>query len=136
MYIDNVTLQGNLISLGGGGPLTGDPMCEQTGAHGPNLPIKDNTIDGDVLISGWHGCWFGYIRNHQHGTAVLMDNHTDSFDSTEVVTNDIHGNLICAGNAPAPQIGDSGQPPSTVSGHTVGQCRNIPLWSTGGPTPS
>jgi hypothetical protein len=46
-------------------------------------------------------------------------------DSNEVVTNTINGNLICQGNSPAVQFGDSGGLPNTVGGHKLGQCASL-----------
>lgn len=43
-------------------------------------------------------------------------------DSTEVVTNEISANLICRGNSPAAQIGDSEGSPNTVGGKKIGEC--------------
>ena len=40
----------------------------------------------------------------------------------ELVTNVILGNLACFGNAPRPQVGDSGGPPNIVFGSELGQC--------------
>ncbi|WP_125610110.1 hypothetical protein [Specibacter cremeus] len=126
MFIDAVTIHGNLVSIGGGVPVTGaDPAgCEERpGAL--NFPVKDNTIDGNVVITGWQGCWLGYIRNVQHGSTVLAHNNTASDDSMEVVTNTIHGNLVCTRNAPAPQVGDSGGAPNAVTGAKTGQCAKL-----------
>ena len=41
------------------------------------------------------------------------------------MTNSIHGNLNCSGNAAAPQVGDSGGSPNVVSGRKTGQCMNV-----------
>jgi len=61
----------------------------------PTQPVR-----WSVLIAGWQGCWFGYIRSHQQGTAVLIANHTASFDSTEIVTNQIRGSLALTPTRP------------------------------------
>ncbi len=126
LKIYGITIHGNLVSVGGGEAVTGPnaSTCEEQPAP-LNFPVKDNTIDGNVLISGWQGCWFGYIRNVQHGSALLIGNHTAESDSTEIVTNTIDGNLICLANSPAPQVGDSEGLPNTVSGHKLGQCAGL-----------
>jgi hypothetical protein len=46
-------------------------------------------------------------------------------DSTEIVTNTISGNLICQGNSPAAQIGDSGGSPNDVGGNKIGECSGV-----------
>lgn len=122
------TVHGNFISLGGGQPVTGPNPggCEESTDPQPlNFPIKDNVIDGHVLIAGWQGCWLGYIRNQQHGTAAFVANHTASVDSTEIVTNQIQGSLACFANSPAPRIGDSEGQPNDVAGFTLGQCAHL-----------
>ncbi|TAM66178.1 MAG: hypothetical protein EPN48_17695 [Microbacteriaceae bacterium] len=72
-------------------------------AGAPNFPVKDDTIDGAVFISGWQGCWFGFIRNVQHGMTTLPGNHPASSDANEIVSNTIQGSPICYGNTPAPK---------------------------------
>jgi len=46
-------------------------------------------------------------------------------DGNEIVTNTIHGNLNCAGNDPAPQVGDSEGSPNQVTGRKTGQCVDL-----------
>lgn len=125
LLLDGLTVRGSVISVGGGVRATGtNPGCEQQpGAL--NFAIKDNVIYGSTLLSAWQGCWIGFIRNVQHGTASLVANRTDSSDSTEIVTNTIHGSLICIANSPAPQVGDSGGAPNAVSGRMLGQCSTL-----------
>src|SRR5262245_6341778 len=101
LYLGGMTIHGNLISNGGSGP-------------GRNFPIKDDTIDGNVILQGWSGLWFGIIRtgvggnvviSHMSGTQTGLPG-TDFegiLDSTEVVSNTIGGNLICLANSPAAQ---------------------------------
>ncbi len=126
LIIDGITVNGNIVSNGGGRALTGPDAstCEERpGAL--NFPIKDNTINGNVVLAGWQGCWNGYIRNVQHGNAVIVNNRTSDPDSTEIVTNQITGNLVCSGNTPAPQVGDSEGLPNAVTGAKVGQCAGL-----------
>ncbi|MGZ5393607.1 MAG: vanadium-dependent haloperoxidase, partial [Mycobacterium sp.] len=97
IYLGNVTVHGNLISIGGGDPER-------------NFPIKDNTIHGNVFLFGWKGLWMGLIRNTVGGSVWVMGNRAadtstlPGSDSTEIQTNDISGNLICLGNSPAAQV--------------------------------
>ena len=92
MYLDGDTIWGSVISTGGGPGATFSPYI--------NFPIKDNTIYGNVIVQGWQGAWFGFIRNTTHGSVILNNNVGVAIgefgaDSTEVVTNVISGNLIC-----------------------------------------
>jgi hypothetical protein len=120
MYLDGDTVRGNVSSSGGGPGPTLDPYI--------NFPIKENLIDGNLTVSGWEGAWFGVLRNSVRGNVVLEDNvgltigELGTPDSTEVVTNTISGNLVCLGNNPAAQVGDSGGAPNVVSGRKIGQC--------------
>ncbi len=139
MYLDGDTVHGNVISIGGGPGPTLNPYV--------NFPIKDNTILGNLVVQGWKGAWFGVLRDTVRGNVILADNvgvtidDLGTPDSTEVATNTISGNLICVGNVPAAQVGDSGGTPNTVGGHKIGQCcgplvstkSRIPtLWRPGG----
>ena len=97
IYLGNVTVHGNFISIGGGDPER-------------NFPIKDNTIDGNVFVFGWKGLWMGLIRNTVGGSVWVLGNRAadtsvlPGSDSTEVQTNDISHNLICLGNSPRAQV--------------------------------
>jgi hypothetical protein len=121
LYISRTTVHGNVVSNGGGDP-------------GRNFPIKDDTIDGNLIIHGWSGLWLGAIRDvvggnvmvsHTAGTQTGEDEFEGILDSTEVATNVIGGNLICVANTPAAQIGDSGGSPNTVGGNKLGECAGL-----------
>jgi len=118
LYLGGATIRGNVVSNGGGDP-------------GRNFPIKDSTIGGNVVVQGWHGLWIGLIRNHVGGNVIFSGNTAADLtqlpgnDSSEVVTNVISGNLICYGNAPVVQVGDSGGQGNTVGGIAVGECAAV-----------
>jgi hypothetical protein len=65
LYIGNVTVHGNLVSNGGG-----------TAARFYNFPIKDNRIDGNLVIHGWNGGWWGVIANSVGGNVDLSNNRS------------------------------------------------------------
>lgn len=119
MYLTAVTVGGSVSSFGGGPGPTFDPYV--------NFPIKENVIGGDLLVSGWQGAWFGVLRNEVYGDARLINNVGVTVsegrpDSTEIATNVVQGNLLCYGNSPAAQFGDSGGAPNEVGGFASGQC--------------
>jgi|HubBroStandDraft_6_1064221.scaffolds.fasta_scaffold56162_3 hypothetical protein len=124
MYLTAVTVHGNVASFGGGpGPVLSPYV---------NFPIKENIISGNLYVSGWQGAWFGVLRNTIDGSAILLNNvgvtiseETNLPDSTEIVTNKISGDLICFGNVPAAQYGDSGGRPNRVGGRKIGQCTAV-----------
>jgi hypothetical protein len=115
LYLGGMTIRGNLSVTGGGDP-------------GRNLPIKDDTIGGNLIITGWSGLWFGVVRDVVGGSVIVTNNVATDIsqlpgsDSTEVVTNTIGGNLLCSGNVPVAQIGDSGGTPNDVQGNKMGEC--------------
>lgn len=127
LYLDFSTVHGNVMVNGGGDITMVDHGAVQDGLV---LPIKDNVIDGNVMVQGWEGAWFGIIRNHvggnvkaTHTVGTRVDEDTLSIlDSTEIVTNVIGGNLICQQNSPPAQIGDSGGTANTVAGNKIGEC--------------
>ena len=129
LYLGGMTVHGNVVSNGGGNP-----------ASERNFPIKDDTVDGNVIIQGWHGFWFGVIRATVGGNVIvantsgtqvgLPDTEFEGIlDSTEVVSNVIEGNLICHGNTPPAQIGDAildpGNGLNTVGGNAIGECADL-----------
>jgi hypothetical protein len=123
MYLDGDTIHGNVTSTGGGPGPTFDPYI--------NFPIKDNTINGNVSVSGWQGAWVGLLRNTVGKNVSVTDNvgvaigDLGTPDSTEVATNTIAGNLICQGNSPAAQLGDSGGSDNTVGKKKIGECAGL-----------
>jgi hypothetical protein len=65
LYLGNVTVHGNVVSNGGG---TTDRFY--------NFPIKDNKIDGNLIIHGWTGGWWGVVANTVGGNVVLSHNRS------------------------------------------------------------
>jgi len=111
-------IHGNVVSIGGG-PGLGGPYT--------NFPIKDNTIDGDLIVLGWQGAWVGAIRNTVGGSLIFSGNRSvQDTDSNEVQTNTVRGNLICLLTPPAAHVNpaDAGLP-NTVGGHKIGQCAGL-----------
>jgi hypothetical protein len=118
VQIHFATINGGIHIHGGSGPF-GPPFGVTWNA------IEDNVIHGGSTISGYDGFWFGFIRNTVRGTVRLTDNTLADPDANEYVTNTIHGSLMCSGNDPAPQVGDSEGLPNVVTGRKMGQCANL-----------
>jgi hypothetical protein len=119
LYLGAITVHGNVVSNGGGDPAR-------------NFPIKDDKIDGNLIIQGWRGLWLGVIRATVGGNVIVANNtaadtsQVPGSDSTEVQTNTIKGNLICFGNTPAAQVNpDDGGEPNKVGGNKIGQCAGL-----------
>jgi hypothetical protein len=118
VQIHFATINGGVDLHGGSGPF-GGPFDITWNA------IEDNQINGGATIEGYDGFWFGFIRNHVNGSVNVNDNVLQDSDANEYVTNVIHGSLNCAGNSPAPQVGDSGGSPNQVTGAKTGQCTDV-----------
>jgi hypothetical protein len=113
LYLGGTTINGSVVSTGGGDPER-------------NFPIKDNTINGGLVVTGWNGWWIGLIRNHVNGGVVFSGNTGADPDSSEVQTNVIHGDLACAGNSPVAVVNpDDGGEPNVVTGQATGQCAGL-----------
>jgi hypothetical protein len=118
VQIHFTTINGGIDVHGGAGPF-GGPF-EVTW-----IAIEDNHINGGATINGYNGFWFGFIRNHVNGSVNLNNNVVADPDGNEYVTNTIRGTLNCAGNSPAPQVGDSEGLPNQVTGAKTGQCTDL-----------
>ena len=117
------TVRGNFVEVGGGGGVNCDlnPMIQS-----PNYStFEDGHVHGNFVIKGVRSCWFGLFRTHVAGSVMIKHNRWADPDADEIQTNIIRGNLICRGNNPAPQQGDSGGNPNQVFGRAVGQCRSL-----------
>lgn len=117
------TIDGHVWFQGGGGGVT---CANQLPGAPPMTPIysdfEDNVIAGEVKVNGLQSCWFGFIRNTVSRSVILTNITLADEDGNEYVSNTISGNLVCNGDSPAPQFGDSGGTPNTVLGKKLGQC--------------
>jgi len=118
-------ITGGVSQSGGGGGVN----CS-TFPLGPDGPpaysdYEDNAIGRGATVVGLQTCWLGFIRNNVRGNVVYSNNILADPDANEVVTNTIKGNLVCTGNKPAAQIGDSGGMPNVVGGKAFGECRSL-----------
>jgi hypothetical protein len=118
VQIHFMTINGGIDLHGGSGAFGGPFDITWT-------TIEDSTINGNVTVAGYDGFWMGFIRNTVNGSVNLNDNVLVDPDGNEYVTNTIHGSLNCAGNSPAPQIGDSEGSPNEVTGAKTGQCAGL-----------
>ena len=123
VVVHNTTVNGNAIVHGGGGGVT----CAPSGAFAAfGSPVytdfEDNTLNGDLNVGGLETCWLGSLRNIVGGSIVDTNNTMADPDAGEVLQNTVQGNVVCIGNSPAVQFGDSGAAPNLVAGNAVGQC--------------
>lgn len=125
------TIDGNAVVMGGGGGVNCDSQELLQG--GPAYMVFENsTIGRNAVIAGVRSCWTGFIENNVSGNVVYLGNVLADPDGNEVVTNTISRNLVCLGNNPAPQIGDS-QGDENTAQHKIGQCETLAIGNPGGP---
>ncbi len=120
VVVHHTVIGGNVSVSGGGGgvacvtlPLLNNP---------PYGDFEDNSIGGNLNITGWQSCWLGWFRNTVLQNVNFNSNVSADPDGSEMGNNTVIGNLNCAGNIPSPQIGDSMAGPTIVLGTATGQC--------------
>ena len=124
VIVHKTAIFGNAIVSGGGGGINCDPQAILQGQPA-FATFEDNVIVRGVVITNWHSCWLGFIRNTVSGNVNFQQNVTFDPDANEVVTNVILGRLRCSANSPAPQIGDSSGSLNTVPLGATGQCVSL-----------
>ena len=123
VVVHNSTIGADAVETGGGG----GPSCTPSGIFSvfqspPYSDYEDNTIGGNLRVTGLDSCWFGALRNHIGGSDTFADITMTDPDAMENLANQIAGNLLCSGNSPAIEYGDSGSSPNVVGGFATGQC--------------
>lgn len=103
---------------------------------------EDDTIGGDLSITGLKSRWLGALRDHVAASLVLEHDKLADPDAIEVGTNKIGGKLACIGNTMAWDTVDSNPTgalyPRTlvaneVTGARSGQCVRSTPTTKGGP---
>jgi hypothetical protein len=124
VVMNNDSVGGSIVEIGGGG----GPSCAPSGVFGldvgfpPYSTFADSTVGGSLIVDDLNTCFFGMFRVHIGGSLVNRDIVNSDPDGNEVATNIVRGSIICAGNSPADQFGDSNGQPNKVGGIALGQC--------------
>jgi hypothetical protein len=140
VVLHSATIGGNVSLIGGGG----GPAAEQCAAQTPTavtltalepwsedpgldfVPVysdaEDDSIGGNLTVSGLTSCWLGSLRNQVGGSATFTGNTMGDPDAMEIDDNVVNGNMTCLADSPAVQFGDSGSAPNIVGGIGIGQC--------------
>jgi hypothetical protein len=132
-------INGNVTLNGGGGglscdvPATGIFAALQSPVYSDS---EDNTIGGDLKVTGLRTCWLGALRNHVRGNVTDRNNKMADPDAGEVLANVVNGNIACFNNSPVVQYGDSGSSPNQVRGHAFGECAFNVRQPNPAPTPT
>ena len=119
------TIKGNVSLRGGGGAESCNPPFPGAFADIGSPPFsdaEDNSIGGDLTMTGLHSCWLGALRNSVRGNVFVAANSMADPDAMEILANRIHGSIACFNNSPAVQYGDSASSPNQVKRHAFGQC--------------
>jgi hypothetical protein len=124
VIMHNAYVGNNLRIHEGGGGYNCDPQDALFGSPA-YATVEDTSVSGNVSIDKMRTCWLGFFRTSVGGWVKYQKNSTADPDGNEVDTNTVRGNLVCAGNDPAPQAGDSGGFPNTVFGRATGQCASL-----------
>ncbi len=150
VVVHSASIGGSVSVVGGGGGAAAENCSAVT--EPPSTPVppapwsedptmlftpvftdfEDDTIGGNLTVSGLTSCWLGSLRDQIGGTATFANNTMGDPDAMEVDNNLINGNMICFNNVPATipgvptstgiQFGDSGSAPNIVGGIGVGEC--------------
>ena len=120
VLVHGTNVSGGVVIDGGG---IQDCEFSIPGLGFPTFDVfEDGSINGGLTVTNLTTCWFGVFRSVINGGAHITNNTFDDPDANEIQTNTIHGPLVCTGNSPVAQQGDSQGLVNTVSGPKVGEC--------------
>jgi hypothetical protein len=115
VLLNGVTVKGNVTLSGGGSEIP--------------WSIKNNTIGGNLTVSGQTTAWLGVLFNRIGGNATLTDitvedEHPDA-PGVYVVRNTIGRNLTCTGLTPGVSGGFVPGSVNVVGRNANGQCASL-----------
>lgn len=127
VIVHGVTIGGNVTETGGGGGVTcappplfnTDPQLAGSPAYSD---FENNVIRGSLTVVGLKSCWFGALRDQISNSFIYNGNTFADPDASENLNSTIGGSMICVGNSPAVQLGDSMGSPNVVRGAAIGEC--------------
>jgi hypothetical protein len=123
VVVHNSLVRKDARLLGGGGGLNCNPFPPfGTFPFSHNSDFEDNTIRGNLSVTGLRSCWLGIFRDKVGGNETVSWNKMANTGADEVLSSHIRGNLTCRHNSPEIQFWDSGGHPNRVAGHASGQC--------------
>ena len=119
------TIRGDVSLRGGGGAESCNPPFPGVFADLGSAPFsdaEDNSIGGNLTMTGLQSCWLGALRNSVRGNVFVAGNTMADPDAMEILANRVHGSIACFANSPAVQYGDSASSPNQVKRHAFGEC--------------
>lgn len=121
----NVTVNGAVAVLLNGTAIHGNVTLSGGGSDIP-WSIKNNTIDGNLTVTGQRTAWLGVLFNTIDGNATLTDIALADPDpgapGVYIVRNAIGRNLTCTGLTPGVSGGFVPGSVNTVGRNATGQC--------------
>ncbi len=115
VLLNGITVKGNVTLIGGGGDIP--------------WSIKNNTIKGNLTVSGQTTDWLGVLFNQIGRNATLIKiNVTDVHPGAPgvyIVQNTIGSNLTCFGLTPGVSGGFVPGAVNVVGRHAIGQCASL-----------
>ena len=100
------TIKGDVSLRGGGGAESCNPPFPGAFADLNSPPFtdaEDNSIGGNLTMTGLRSCWLGALRNSVRGNVFVAGNTMADPDAMEILANRIHGSIACFSNSPAVQ---------------------------------
>lgn len=115
VQLNGITVNGNVTLTGGGSPIP--------------WSIKNNTIDGNLTVTGQQTEWLGVLFNHVGRNVTLTsialsDPHPGS-PGVYIVRNTIERNLTCTGLTPGVSGGFVPGSVNVVGRNATGQCASL-----------
>ncbi len=115
VLLNGITVKKNVTLIGGGGEIP--------------WSIKNNTIRGNLTVSGQTTSWLGVLFNSIHKNATLtriavIDEHPGA-PGVYVVRNAVGRNLICRKLTPGVSGGFIPGEVNVVGRHAIGQCASL-----------
>ena len=125
-----------LHPVSGGG--AENKLVNTLGGPGANYSdFEDDHVVGSLSEVGYGGIWAGVIRTVIRGPLQFAYSSEKVIDEYDIGSDVIYGSAFCAGNDPAPNVGQSSGSPSIVHGVTFGNqkatCTGTKLGGTGPP---
>jgi hypothetical protein len=117
-------IKGDVRQTGGGGGLSCAPPTTGIFALLQSPVFSDyenNTISGDLEVTGVHSCYFGGLRDAVKGDLRYTNNTFGDPDASEVLSNVVSGDIACSGNSPVVHYGDSSGVPNRAH-EASGEC--------------
>ncbi len=143
VVVHNTTIGTDAVQTGGGGG-NGAACATTPGVFALLMSpaysdYEDNTMSGNLRVSGVTSCWFGVERNTIGGSATFANNNFTIPNANEILSNHVAGNLLCSNLMPAVAFNASASGSSNVvGGFGTGQCAfgvTQPKLPSGTPTP-